>query len=177
MVSNPSFTGNGREEETLHNNPGGVSACRRGAAGRASSSWKVSHRPLVARCLSRSRACRESISALAPRQRRRAGRPGPWKLPAEGLPGFSVHAHLLPSCEEQFLHFRHLPTCQRGYAKKLDCGGPRMLEPARLSRKRRPKTRSSSDLLGQLHRRPLFRCPNPDKVEPYSTVRPRGSLP
>lgn len=185
MVSNPSFTGNGREEETLNNNPGGVSACRRGAAGRASSSWKVTHCPLVARRLSRSRACRELISAPAPRQRRRAWRPGPWKLPAEGLPGFSVRARLLPSCEEQFLHFRHLPDLQeQGWCQHASMAMPRSSTAAarrRLnlpgSRKRRPKTRSSSDLPGQLHRRPLFRCPHPDKVEPYSTVRPRGSFP
>ena len=126
MVSNPSFTGNGREEETLNNNPGGVSACRRGAAGRASSSWKVTHRPLVARRLSRSRACRELISAPAPRQHRRARRPGPWKLPAEGLPGFSVRARLLPSCEEQFLHFRHLPDLQeQGWCQHASMAMPR----------------------------------------------------
>lgn len=126
MVSNPSFTGNGREEETLNNNPGGVSACRRGAAGRASSSWKVTHCPLVARRLSRSRACRELISAPAPRQRRRAWRPGPWKLPAEGLPGFSVRARLLPSCEEQFLHFRHLPDLQeQGWCQHASMAMPR----------------------------------------------------
>lgn len=77
VIYNPSFTGKGQKEETLKNDPvGAFQPLEEGWQGGFPLLGLVGHRLLVARCLFRSRACRELISAPAARQLC-AGQPAP----------------------------------------------------------------------------------------------------